>query len=71
MWKQHLAAYLAAAARHREARHTMARCERLLDRMIEHGVDEDHAYLAAGVGLADRRCIRAYHEMHRARERLG
>jgi hypothetical protein len=65
-----MTSYIVALARYHEAKRVMARAERNLDRMVEHGVDEDHAYLAAGVALADRRCIRAYHEMRRARDRL-
>jgi hypothetical protein len=63
-------AYITAQRQYHEAARVMARCERMLDRMVEHGVEEGHAYLAAGVGLADRRCLRAYGEMSRTRERL-
>jgi hypothetical protein len=45
--------------------------ERNLDRMIEHGVDKNPAWLLVGMDLADRRCIRAYHEMLRARRLLA
>jgi hypothetical protein len=48
----------------------MARAERNLDRMLERGVDEDRAWLLAGVNLADVRQLHAYGEMHRARELL-
>jgi hypothetical protein len=65
------AALIVAVARYHEATRVMARAERILDRMIEHGVAEDRAYTIAGVGLADRRCIRAYHEMKRARRLLA
>jgi hypothetical protein len=59
--------YIVALAQYHAARRTMVRCERLLDRLLAHGVSEDRAWLLAGVALADRRCIRAYHEMRRAR----
>jgi hypothetical protein len=65
-----MTSYIVALAQYHEARHTMARAERLLDRLLEHGVSEDRAYTLAGVALCDRRCIRAYHEMHRARRWL-
>jgi hypothetical protein len=65
-WRRHFAAYVAAVARHREARHTMARAERVLDRLIENGVDDDRAYKLAGVNPADVRQLRAYGEMQRA-----
>jgi hypothetical protein len=68
---QHLVtSYLAAQRQHHEAARLMARAERNLDRMIEHGVDEDRAYLAAGVGLADRRCLKTYAKVLRARRLL-
>jgi hypothetical protein len=63
--------YLVALARYHAARRTMARAERLLDRLLEHGVSEDRAWQLAGVHLCDRRCIKAYQEMRWARERLG
>jgi hypothetical protein len=44
----------------------MARAERVLDRLIENGVDDDRAYKLAGVNLADVRQLRAYGEMQRA-----
>jgi hypothetical protein len=66
-----MTSYIIALARYREAERVMARAERMLDRMIEHGVEETRAYTVAGVNLTDRRCIRAYQEMRRARERLG
>jgi hypothetical protein len=69
-WRQHFAAYLAAQRQHREASRVMARAERNLDRMLERGVDEDRAWLLAGVNLADVRQLHAYGEMHRARELL-
>jgi hypothetical protein len=69
-WRQHFAAYLAAQRQHREASRVMARAERVLDRLIERGVDEDRAYKVAGVGLADVRAGRAYQEMSRALETL-
>jgi hypothetical protein len=65
-----MTSFIVAAARYQEARHLMARAERLLDRLLARGVSEDRAYTLAGVALADRRCIRAYHEMRRARDRL-
>jgi hypothetical protein len=68
---QHLvASYLAAQRQHHEAARLMARCERVLDRLIEGGVDENRAYTLAGVALADVRSLRAYGEMSRAREAL-
>jgi hypothetical protein len=36
--------YLVALARYHAARRTMARAERLLDRLLEHGVSEDRAW---------------------------
>jgi hypothetical protein len=69
-WKQRRAAYVAAAARYREASRLMTRAERVLDRMLAHGVEESRAFEVAGVGLADERTVRAYREMRRARERL-
>jgi len=61
-----LAAYFAAKRQHHEAARLMARAERTLDRLIENGVDENRAWLLAGVHLADVRCIRAYQKMTRA-----
>jgi hypothetical protein len=69
-WEQHFTAYLAAQRQHDEAARLMARAERNLDRMIEHGVAEDRAWLLAGVHLCDVRNLRAYGEMSRAREAL-
>jgi hypothetical protein len=65
-----MTSYLVALAQYHAAERVMARAVRQLDRMIEHGVDENRAWLLAGVDLADRRCIRAYHEMLRARRLL-
>jgi hypothetical protein len=72
VYTQHfVASYLAAQRQHREAERVMARAERMLDRMIEHGVDEDRAYKLAGVALADARSVRAYQDMRQAREALA
>jgi hypothetical protein len=65
-----MTSYIVALAQYHAARHTMARAERNLDRMIEHGADENRAYTLAGVALADVRSLRAYGEMSRAREAL-
>jgi hypothetical protein len=70
MWKQHLAAYIAAERQHHAAERIMARAERVLDRLLEHDVDENRAYMLAGVALADVRSLRAYQEMSRAGELL-
>jgi hypothetical protein len=64
---QHLVAlYLAAERQHHEAARLMARCEQLFDELVERGVDENRAWLLAGVHLADIRSIRAYQKMTRA-----
>jgi hypothetical protein len=68
---QHLvASYLAAQRQHHEAARVMAHCEATLDRLIESGVDENTAWLLAGMNLADVRSLRAYQKMMRARRLL-
>jgi hypothetical protein len=68
---QHLvASYLAAERQHHEAARLMARCEQMLDRLIDNGVDENLAWTIAGVNLADVREVRAYQQMRRAGDRL-
>jgi hypothetical protein len=66
-----MTSYIVALARYREAERVMARAERNLDRMIEHGVEEGRAWQLAGVDLADRRVLRAYDEMLRARRLMA
>jgi hypothetical protein len=69
-----LAHYLAAKARHAEARRLLARAERPFARLSK-GFDEYHertlwAYEIAGVGLADQRSLKAYREEGEAFARL-
>ena len=59
-----LAHYLAAKARHAEARRLLARAERPFARLSK-GFDE-----IAGVGLADQRSLKAYREEGEAFARL-
>jgi hypothetical protein len=66
-----MTSYVIALAQYQAARRRMVRAERLLDRLLEHGVDEDRAWQLAGMHLCDVRCIKAYAEMRRAREQLG
>jgi hypothetical protein len=71
IWKARLEEYIAARARNAEAKATMARAERVFHKLLKRGVDEDHAYKLAGVNLADRRSIAAYHEEREALHRIG
>jgi hypothetical protein len=65
-----VASYLAAERQHHEAARLMARAERVLDRLIEHGVNENRAWQLAGVHLCDVRSLHASQHMRRARELL-
>lgn len=58
-----------AAVADKEAALSMARAERLFARLSRHQ-SEETAYDAAGVGLADRRCLRAHRAMTAALEAL-
>jgi hypothetical protein len=62
-----ISAYLAARSRHAKAERLMARSERILDKLLSRGVDENRAYKLAGVDLADERSVRAYGKMWQAR----
>jgi hypothetical protein len=70
IWRQHLAAFLIAQARHQEAARVMARAERTFFRLLKRGVDENRAYTIAGVNLADERSVRTYQDMKQAFDRL-
>lgn len=69
MWHDCLAEYLAAKARHAEADRLYHRAGRTL-RKLARWASDDRAYELAGMSLADNRCLRAYAEQRRARDKL-
>jgi hypothetical protein len=60
MWRHHLVEYLAAKARHNEARRLFDRATRTFFTLADRkGVEEERAYTIAGLGLADKRMVSA------------
>jgi hypothetical protein len=71
MWRHHLVEYLAAKARHNEARRLFDRATRTFFTLAgRKGVEEERAYTIAGLGLADKRMVSAYQAQIGACDRL-
>jgi hypothetical protein len=69
VWKERLAKYLAAKARHADSERLMHRAGRTFDKLAKRCGDK-RAYEIAGVELADERSLRAYQQECRAFDAL-
>src|SRR5512134_2057162 len=69
-WRDALAAYLAAHARHEDAERGYHRVGRVFEKLVKRGVDDERAYELAGLSLADRRGLQACGEKRVALEAL-
>ena len=64
-----MTSYLDARRRYLDACHLMTAAEQRLDDLLASGLDDESAWLRSGASLADRRCLKAHQEMHRAARR--